>query len=282
MDILLLLLQLIGIAIWLAILAPALILVSKFLFFLVMANNGGQYDPRAQAMEEVNFDWRCIVCCMVALSPLHLEQQHLPGTESVYFDLANTPWDKCDKCHTPFHLCCGTWESLNVVRSRHFFALFFAVGNFRSDVSCHPFLFCLICLFFLKMGRRPSCPDGDKKKKKKKEKKSSETDKDEDKDRSTGKETKTKQNTSPGRESAHRDQSTGNFTADMMIHCINEIKQVEVETAAKGEQPKLSRNMICRKYALAPGTISKRMMGKVKGMGPQGRGARRGRVFDQG
>ena len=28
-----------------------------------------QYDPRAQAMEEVHFDWRCIVCCMVALSP---------------------------------------------------------------------------------------------------------------------------------------------------------------------------------------------------------------------
>ena len=69
MDILLLLLQLIGIAILLAILAPALILVSKFLFFLVMANNRGQYDPRAQAMEEVHFDWRCIVCCMVALSP---------------------------------------------------------------------------------------------------------------------------------------------------------------------------------------------------------------------
>ena len=112
MDILLLLLQLIGIAIWLAILAPALILVSKFLFFLVMANNGGQYDPRAQAMEEVHFDWRCIVCCMVALSPLHSEQQHLPETESVYFDLDNTPWVKYDKCHTPFHLQCGTWESL--------------------------------------------------------------------------------------------------------------------------------------------------------------------------
>ena len=56
-----------------------------------MATNGGQYDPRAQAMEEVHFDWRCIVCCMVALSPLHLEQQHLTGTESVYFDLDNTP-----------------------------------------------------------------------------------------------------------------------------------------------------------------------------------------------
>ena len=152
-----------------------------------MANNGGQYDPRAQAMEEVHFDWRCIVCCMVALSPLHLEQQHLPGTESVYFDLDNTPWVKCDKCHTPFHLQCGTWESLYVVRSRRFLCTFFVAGNFRSDFSCHPFLFHLICLVFFKMGRRPFCPDGDKKKKKKK---SSETDKEKDKDRSTGKGTK--------------------------------------------------------------------------------------------
>ena len=60
-----------------------------------MANNGGHYDPRAQAMEEVHFTWRCIVCCMVALSLLYLEQQHLAGTESVYFDLDNTPWVKC-------------------------------------------------------------------------------------------------------------------------------------------------------------------------------------------
>ena len=88
-----------------------------------MADNADptQYDPRAQAMEEIHFDWRCIVCCMVALSPLHLEQQHLPGTESVYFDLDNTPWVKCDKCHTPFHLQCGTWESIQIVRSKRFF-----------------------------------------------------------------------------------------------------------------------------------------------------------------
>ena len=118
------------------------------------------------------------------------------------------------------------------------------------------------------MGRRPLCPDGDKKNKKKKEKKSSEKDKDKDKDRSIGKETKTKQNTSLGRGPAHRDQSTGNFTANMMILCINEIKQVEAEAAANNEPPKLSQNMICRKYGLAPGTVSKRMTGKVKGMGP--------------
>ena len=128
---------------------------------------------------------------MVVLFPLHLEEQHLPRTQSVYFDLDNTPWVKCDKCHTPFHLQCGTWESLYVVRSRCFLCTFFVAGNLRSDFSCHPFLFHLICLFF-KMGQRPLCSDGDKKKKKKKEKKSSEMDKDKDKDRSTGKETKTK------------------------------------------------------------------------------------------
>ena len=127
------------------------------------------------------------------------------------------------------------------------------------------------------MGQRPLCSDGDKKKKKKK---SSETDKEKDKDRSTGKEAK--QNTSLGRGSAHKDQLTGNFTADTMMQCINEIVQVKVEAAANNEPPKLSRNKICKKYGLAPGTISKRMTGKVKGMGPQGGSARRGRVFNQG
>ena len=127
------------------------------------------------------------------------------------------------------------------------------------------------------MGRRSLCPDGDKKKKKKK---SSETDKEKDKDRSTGKETKW--NTSPGEGSAHKDQLTENFTADMMMQCINEIVQVEAEAAANKEPPKLSQNKICKKYGLAPGTVSKRMTGKVKGLGPQGGGARRGRVFNQG
>ena len=73
-------------------------------------------------------------------------------------------------------------------------------------------------------------------------------DKDKDKDRSIGKETK--RNTSPGRGSAHRDQSTGNFMANMMIQCINEINQVEAEAAAKGELPKLSRNKIQAKQYL--------------------------------
>ena len=86
--------------------------------------------------------------------------------------------------------------------------------------------------------------------KKKKKKKSSEMDKEKDKDRSTGKETK--RNTSPGGGSAHRDQSTGNFTADTMMQCINEIVQVEAEAAANNEPPKLSRNKIQVKQYLFP------------------------------
>ena len=53
---------------------------------------------------------------------------------------------------------------------------------------------------------------------------------------------KKKQTTSPGGGSAHKDQSTGNFTADAMAACIEEIKRVEAEAAAKGEQPKFKQN----------------------------------------
>ena len=147
-----------------------------------MADNG--YDPRAQAMEEIHFYWRCIVCCMMALCPLHLEQQHLPGTESVYFDLDNTPWVKCDKCHTPFHLQCGTWESVYVVRFKCFLCTFFVVDSFSFSYSpplphitcvsdtplpspCHLCFVCLSQSFDFKMGHKRMCPDSETKKKKK-------------------------------------------------------------------------------------------------------------------
>ena len=55
---------------------------------------------------------------------------------NLYFDLDNTPWVKCDKCHTPFHLQCGTWESLALVRNKRFLCIFSAAENFRS--TCRP------------------------------------------------------------------------------------------------------------------------------------------------
>ena len=100
-----------------------------------MADNG--YDPRAQAMEEIHFDWRCIVCFMVALSPLHMEQQHLPGTESVYFDLDNTPWVKCANAIPSFIYSVGPGNQFMLSDPNIFFVLFFVVDSFR--LPCHLF-----------------------------------------------------------------------------------------------------------------------------------------------
>ena len=68
----------------------------------------------------------------------------------------------------PFIYSVGPGNHFMLLDPDVFFALFFVTGNFRSDFSCNPFLFRLIFLFFFKMGRRPLCPDGNKKKKKKK------------------------------------------------------------------------------------------------------------------
>ena len=221
-----------------------------------MANNGGHYDPRAQAMEEVHFDWRCIVCCMVALSPLHLEQQHLPGTESVYFDLDNTPWVKCDKCHTPFHLQCGTWESVYVVRSRRFLCTIFVVGssNFSSPLLIYRSIYSFSFPCHLKMACKPRCPDTLKDKKKKPKPPSS----------------------GDRRGSTHAKQKIGLFQAEVMMKCITEI-----HAKRHGKKPK-SKNKICEEFGLSPSTVSKRMTRKVKSMGPALGGPRRGKVFTAG
>ena len=77
--------------------------------------------------------------------------------------------------------------------------VFFAPFSVVDTSNYHPpFLFCLICLFFLKMGQRPLCPDSSKKKKK-----ASEMDRQPTKQNSTDK--KKKPTTSPGGGSAHKD-----------------------------------------------------------------------------
>ena len=82
--------------------------------------------------------------------------------------------------------------------------------------------------------------------------------------------------------STHLNKHIGMFTADAMSQCIAEIKEVEAEAARTGKPPKFSRNQISKKYGLSPSTVSKRMTGKVTGMGPQVGGVRRGRIFQAG
>ena len=152
-----------------------------------------------------------------------------------------------------------------------FFVHSFVVGSFRYPTPSPCCLIYISILFpqFFKMGQRPLCPD-DKKPKKKKKGKKSETD-------------ETKRHSSEDRGgSTHQDQRIGLFTADAMSQCIAKIKEVEGEAARTGNPPKFSRNQISKKYGLSPSTVSKRMTGKVVGMGPQVGGARRGRIFQAG
>ena len=226
-----------------------------------MANNGGHYDPRAQAMEEVHFDWRCIVCCMVALSPLHLEQQHLPGTESVYFDLNNTPGLNVTSAIPPFICSVGPGNQFMLLDPDVFFAPFFVVGssNFSSPLLIYRSIYSFSFPCHLKMAWKPHCPDPLKGKNK------------QPKPPSSG----------DHGVSTNAKQKIGLFQAEAMRKCIAEIHKVEADAKRHGKKPK-SRNKICEEFGLNPSMVSKRMTGKVKSMGSALGGPRRGKVFTAG
>ena len=58
-----------------------------------------------QAMEAEYFNWKCLVCNILAKSPLHLEEQFLVE-HGVYVDIDETEWVKCYKCFSPYHHAC--------------------------------------------------------------------------------------------------------------------------------------------------------------------------------
>ena len=124
-----------------------------------------------------------------------------------------------------------------------------------------------------KMARKRMCPDGkDDKTPKKKQKKG--TPKTPSSDISP---------TDHHGDSAHKDKSIGNFSAENMKACIDKINYYENRKRVLG-LPKLeiSRNKICDSFGLAPATVSKRMTGKVTSLGPALGGPRRGRVLNAG
>ena len=83
--------------------------------------------------------------------------------------------------------------------------------------------------------------------------------------------------------SVHKHKKIGLFTAESMTKCIEEVKAVEAKQKQLGlAKPEKSRNQICKKYGIHPSTLSKRMTGKVLGMGCQLGGARRGKILTAG
>ena len=67
-----------------------------------------------------------IIGSLVALSPMELEGQHMTYDFSVYSDVNDEKWVKCDDCMSPFHLKCATSEPEHVVANKRFVFTFFS------------------------------------------------------------------------------------------------------------------------------------------------------------
>ena len=68
------------------------------------------YPRYFSIIESEYFNWCCIVCSKLVVSPLELEMQHMTYDFSIYSDKDNEKWVKCDDCLSPFHLKCATSE----------------------------------------------------------------------------------------------------------------------------------------------------------------------------
>ena len=127
----------------------------------------------------------------------------------------------------------------------------------------------------LKMARKRLCPDDETPAKKQKKQPGSSAKKTPNMAKSS--------DTGHYGDSAHKHKKIRLFTAESMTKCIEEVKAVEAKQKQLGlAKPEKSRNQICKKYGIHPSTLSKRMTGKVVGMGCQLGGARRGKILTAG
>ena len=62
-----------------------------------------------QCQEAEFFNWKCLICHIIAQSHMHLEDQFI-GQYGPYTDLDNQKWIKCSKCMSPFHITCLVGE----------------------------------------------------------------------------------------------------------------------------------------------------------------------------
>ena len=55
--------------------------------------------------EQQYFNWTCVICSVLAESPLYLGQQLL-AEHGPYTDLNGEKWIKCCKCFSPYYVKC--------------------------------------------------------------------------------------------------------------------------------------------------------------------------------
>ena len=109
-----------------------------------------------QAQEQTYFNWKCYICCIIAQSPMYLEDQFLVE-HGPYKDVNGDVWVKCSNCNNPYHLKCSNiptpppWT----------FLLFFSFmqcktmnmsGMFQFLVHMFWFLNILFCFHLWRMG----------------------------------------------------------------------------------------------------------------------------------
>ena len=56
--------------------------------------------------ESEAFNWRCMICSVLAQSPMFLEDQWLVEYGPLKDYDRVTLWVKCSQCYTPYHLNC--------------------------------------------------------------------------------------------------------------------------------------------------------------------------------
>ena len=108
-----------------------------------------RYDPHAHALEDNTFDWHCIVCHDIPMSPLHIEMQHLGGDVSVYTDLDGTLWSSVTNAT---HLSTSNVPLRNlkiVLGVRDLFAHFFVADN--SKVELLVLIYAQFCSFLISL-----------------------------------------------------------------------------------------------------------------------------------
>ena len=150
----------------------------------------------------------------------------------------------------PFIYSVGPGNQFMLLDPDVFFAPSSVVDSFNLSSPLLIFIYSFLCR--LKMARKKKCPD-DKPQKPKGDRGGS----------------------------SHYKQTIGNFKAETMRMCIEEIRRVESTPVPPGKK-RPSRNEIAASFGLSPSSVSKRMTGKVLSMGPALGGARRGRVLNAG
>ena len=127
-----------------------------------MADNADptQFDPRAQATEEVHFDWRC---CMVALPPFTWNNSISLGLNLFILTLITPPGLNVTSAIPPFSCSVGPGNQFMLLDPDIFFVPSFVVGSFRYPCPspCHLILNDLFSCR-LKMAHKVRCPNTSK------------------------------------------------------------------------------------------------------------------------